>query len=100
VPVLVALREEAPVDGSWHAEDLVLQLAGVDAPSISLGDGSAAARQRCRTAWETWWHDFGTTVDLARLDGGPPYLGLTVLAQMDLGKVWECGRDGKPRWTI
>ncbi len=100
VPVLVALLEEAPADLCWHAEDLLQQLAGAQAPAVSLGDGSASARQLCRSAWENWWREQGPTVDLSRLEQGTPYLGLTVVAQMDLGKVWECGRDGRPRWTI
>jgi outer membrane protein assembly factor BamB len=100
VPVLVALLEEAPAELCWHAENLLLRLAGEQAPVGWPGDASAEARHNWRSAWAAWWREHGPTVDLARLEQGPPFLGLTVIAQMDLGQVWECDRAGNPRWML
>jgi hypothetical protein len=99
VPALIALLAEAPADLATRAEDLLAPLAEDGAPPAPA-DATSAARRAHRDAWERWWRGPGKDVDLARLGEAPPYLGLTVIAQSDVGKVWECGRDGKPRWTI
>jgi HEAT repeat protein len=100
VAALVDLLPSAPDDLAWQAEEILFRLAGEQAPQISSGDGSAPARQKQRDAWAAWWREHANTTDLARLEQEEPYLGLTVIAQMNTGKVWEIGRDGKPRWTL
>jgi HEAT repeat protein len=100
VIALVELLQSAPEDVSWQAEEILYRLAGEDAPQVSAGDGSASARSRQHDAWAAWWRGHAATTDLARLDQEEPYLGLTIISQMNTGKVWEISRDGKTRWTL
>lgn len=100
ITVLIDLLADVPPALSWRAEDLLLRIAGDKAPNLSAGAGNPAARKEYKAAWTAWWREHGRSVDLARLQKVPPYLGLTVIAQRDAGKVWECGPDGKPRWII
>src|SRR5205085_12612715 len=51
LPALAELLTDAPADLAWQAEETLRRLAGDKAPAPSLGDGSAAARRRCRDAW-------------------------------------------------
>jgi hypothetical protein len=94
VPALIAALAEGPPELAERAESLLLRLAGEKAPA-SGGD----VRTR-REAWARWWANNGARIDLARLEETPAYLGLTLVPQMHAGKVWECGRDGKPLWEV
>ena len=67
LPVLIDLLPQLPQTGAWQAEDLLLRLAGEQAPLIDLGHDEAAHRQ-CRDAWLVWWRDHGAQADLTRLD--------------------------------
>jgi hypothetical protein len=100
VPVLVSLLDEAADPVSRQAEELLFRIAGAQAPSVSLGTGGAADRQRCRAAWAAWWREHGAGVDLAQLTETPRHLGLAVVAEMDSNRVSEFGRDGQPRWKL
>jgi hypothetical protein len=100
VPVLVDLLAKAPEEISWQAEEVLQRLAGDQLPSLPLEDGTAEGRQRRRDSWYLWWRAHGNGLDLANLEQDPPHLGLTLIAQMDAKRVWECGRDGKPRWAV
>jgi hypothetical protein len=93
VPVLIALSAEAPAELRERAELHLLRLAGEKPPELTNG------RTR-RSAWEAWWAANGPRIDLARLAEAPPYLGLTLVPEMHAGKVWECGKDGKPLWEV
>jgi HEAT repeat protein len=96
VPVLIALLTDAPAAVAGQAEEVLWNLAE-DASPPQPADGD---RRAYRDAWSKWWRDRGKDVDLAHLGEKPPYLGLTLIAQSSAGKVWECAKDGKPRWTI
>jgi hypothetical protein len=100
VPVLIAMMGEAPLAQSWQIEELLFRLAGEQAPSVSLGDASPAARQKAKTAWEGWWAKHGAGVDLARLGNGRGLIGLTLGVEYNTNRVWECGPDGRLRWEI
>jgi hypothetical protein len=100
VPVLVALLGEAPTGLTWQAEELLCRLAGDQAPSVSVGNGSREARQQCQDAWAAWWRERSGKAPLPPLEEEPSLLGLTILAEMDSNKVWEYGLDGKPRWKL
>jgi HEAT repeat protein len=100
VPTLIALLGDAPLLVTWKAEELLYRMAGDRAPSGSLGDGSPTARQKYRDLWAEWWRRFEPRVDLARLEEGPQYLGLTLLAELNNNRVVEYGPDGKVRWKL
>ena len=102
VPVLVELLGDVhvPTAVSWQAEELLYRIAGDQGPGVSMGDGSAPVRKKCQAAWSRWWRDQAAKVDLAGVADGQRLLGLTLVAELDSNKVWECGRDGKPRWTL
>ena len=104
VSVLTALLTEAPLPLACQSEYLLLWLADGEGPGTGLGIGDGPARQKCRSAWETWWRSQHTRIDLARLKREEPLRGLTVVCEYDspsgAGRVWEWGHDGKPRWEI
>jgi PQQ-like domain len=97
---LIALLIDAPLPLSWQAEELLFRLAADGAPTVSVGSGDAEARKKCRAAWTAWWREQGPALDLSRFDDVERQLGLTVIAELDSNKVWECGLDGKPRWQL
>jgi HEAT repeat protein len=102
-PILIAALTDAPPPLAWQAEDLLYRAAGDKAPAAGLGAADAEARRRCRAAWDAWWKTNGKSLDLAALtlDGRP--LGLTLVCEAHLddgGRVFECGPDGRPRWTV
>ena len=74
LPALLPLVSEAPPEVAELAHDVLSGLAGEKAPDISLG-GDAAARKKCRAAWETWWKEHGKGLDLAKADVGLPGVG-------------------------
>jgi hypothetical protein len=94
VPVLIAAVADGPPELAERAESLLLRLAGEQSPNPA---GDARAR---RDAWARWWANNGARIDLARLADPAPYLGLTLVPEMHAGKVWECGKDGKPLWQL
>jgi hypothetical protein len=106
VPALIRLLTDGPRDTAWQAEDLLRRLAGERSPRVTLGVGDESARKTCRDAWENWWQAGGVGLDLSRMDWEETALGLTVICDCDVegqfrvGRVWECGADGKSRWQI
>jgi hypothetical protein len=104
VPALLGLLENGPLALAWQAEELLYRLAGEKGPAVALGGGSPEERRLCRDAWNKWWTDLGSKVDLAKLDLEPRLLGLTLVVSLDgyggNGRIWECAQDTKPRWEI
>jgi hypothetical protein len=100
VPVLISLLADAPDPLADQAEELLWRIAGDRGATPSPYASRANGRDAYRAAWAAWWREHGKEVDLGRLEQQPPYLGLTLIAQSNVGKVWEFGKDGKPRWTI
>jgi HEAT repeat protein len=106
VPALIALLTEGTDSHVWQVEEILFRLLGDGNQSVSPPAGyDEESRRKARTAWETWWKEKGAKVDLARLKQEDAYLGLTLLIELDGGKngtgrIWECGKDGKPRWRI
>jgi HEAT repeat protein len=102
VEPLIGMLTDEPRHLAEQAEDLLYRLAG-DKPPAGVDAGEADAR---RKAWEAWWKENGTQVDLARLKREPALRGLTVVCEHDgagkdgQGRIWECDKDGKPRWEI
>lgn len=100
VPALIALLADAPAHLAGQAEEALWDLAGDASPAMPADGEPAEVRRKYRDSWARWWRDRGKDVDLARLGERPPHLGLTLIALSNAGKVYECGKDGKPRWTI
>lgn len=103
VPVLIALLDRGPINLGWQAEETLSRLAGEDGPSVALGSGAMADRRKSRDAWEGWWRINQARADLTRLQGDEPTLGLTLVCEYDGnggGRVWEFGKDAKPRWQV
>jgi hypothetical protein len=105
VPVLIALLVELPARQGEEAEEVLLALAGEQAPEAPLG-ASETSRRAARDAWAAWWKKNADKVDLAKLAEAPRERGYTLVVMMDLplrgrtGRVVEYGRDGKVRWQI
>lgn len=104
VPTLIAILGDGPAALVWHAEDQLYRIAGDKPPQASLDPASAASREKCRAAWETWWRANENTLDLGKLPTDQRLLGLTVICDFDgrggVGRVYELGADGKERWRI
>jgi hypothetical protein len=94
VPVLAALAAAGPQAVRERAEAQLERLVGDGVPA------PPAAAENGRPRWEAWWAENGPRIDLARLDEAPPYRGLNLVPEMHAGKVWECGKDGKPLWEV
>jgi HEAT repeat protein len=56
VSTLIALLTELPLEQAREVEGTLNELAGEQAPRVSLGD-DADARQKAREAWAKWWLD-------------------------------------------
>lgn len=100
---LINLLGELPRNQCWRAEEVLLRLAGDQAPAVSLGKDEAT-RKRCRDAWNEWWMRVAATTDLAKLDTIQPALGRTLIVQADqrspTGQVYEIDMNGKVLWRI
>jgi HEAT repeat protein len=102
IPVLISLIGELPAEQTWPAEDVLLRLAGDQAPALAPGTDDASRRKN-RDAWSAWWQQQGARVDLAKLEGVARLLGYTQIAQWDngqVGRILELDRDGKTRWEV
>src|SRR5262249_25565554 len=104
IPTLIALLSELPSDKTWPAEELLIQLAGADAPSGTT-EADAATRQKYRDAWAERGRQHGDAIDLAKVDRSQRTVGLTlVVEQYDSnrrsGRVLELDAAGKVRWQI
>jgi HEAT repeat protein len=99
IPTLIALLGELLPDEASQVEDVLRLLADNNAPDVALGENDAG-RRKCRDAWEKWWEQNESKVDLARLSGHTN-LGYTVVAQWNwrhgTNDLIELGRDRKPR---
>ncbi len=100
VTAMIDLIPTAPLPILGSIEATLFNLAGTDTPQVSSGTGSPDDRRRCRDGWAAWWKANAGKVDLARASRPAEFLGLTVVPEMHANKVWECGRDGKPRWEL
>jgi HEAT repeat protein len=67
VPILIALVTELPADQAWQADEALRRMAGVRAPTVTLGSDDSTRRQ-CRDSWGKWWqeNDGPTLLELFR----------------------------------
>jgi len=98
-PTLIALLQTSTGDISWRSEELLLRLAGENNPPGPT-DEKPETRQAYQQAWAAWWNKAQATIDLTRIAREPPVLGLFLGIEYNTNSVWECGRDGKRRWTV
>jgi HEAT repeat protein len=75
IPVLIALLRDGPLDLALVAEDLLSTAANGKGPDAPLAEG-AAAREKCQAAWQAWWDNHKTKVDLSNAELGTPFGGL------------------------
>jgi hypothetical protein len=103
VPVLIDLLAEAPADQAAAAEEVLIHLAGEQAPEVGPAT-DAASRRKYRDAWAKWWAGQRDRIDLARLDRPPPVLGYTLVVermyQPPFGRVSELDAKGQCRWRF
>jgi HEAT repeat protein len=99
VQPLIDLLVDAPNEELGDVEELLSRLGGESAPDAPASEEPNGRKKR-REAWLAWWNKNGETVDLAKVNEADVHLGLNVVPEMHANKVWECGKDGKPRWTI
>jgi HEAT repeat protein len=90
IPALVGLLDEPSVAVSWQAEELLHYVAGDESPGESIGAATDAARNKCRTAWETWLRVHGPKVNLAALDQTPRRPGLLLVCEK---YAWDNAMD-------
>jgi hypothetical protein len=105
VDTLIALVGADSSDLAGRAEDLLGRIAGDQSPDTP-GLADPAQRRQSRKVWEAWWQKHAGQVDLAKLNTTRALRGLTVIVEHDnagkdgQGRIWECGKDGKPRWEL
>ena len=106
LPALIELLGVIPAQQAWDVLELLEDLAGPDAP-VTVADGDAAERRRCRHAWAAWWKEKGKRFDLARALAESEQRrpkGHTLIVQMGpgppKGQVVELGADRAPLWHI
>jgi HEAT repeat protein len=103
IPVLIDLLSELPSTQTWPAQDVLHQLAGDKAPTLTPGD-KPEERKKYRDQWADWWKANSSTINLAKLTSSPGHLGFTLLVEVSnnnsIGRVAEIGRDGKIRWQV
>jgi hypothetical protein len=104
VPTLIDFLGDGPAELALRAEDLLCRIAG-DANPGALDLRTAAGRRQCQGLWTAWWHGSSARIDLTRIDLAYSMRGLTLICEYNSGKnnqgrIWECGKDGKPRWVL
>lgn len=103
VPVLIELLVDLPATESYPSQDILLQLAGDNAPKVNLGE-SAEDRKKAQAEWRKWWNENEKTINLAQLTSSPAQLGYTLVVYASggggAGYVVELDRSGKVMWEI
>ena len=103
VGAILAMLPELPRGRLWQAEDLLLVLAGADAPKVAFG-ATKPAVAKAQAAWQAWWAKASPTLDLDKVAYAPRVVGKTLLVAMDprngSGYVAELGPDLKERWRM
>ncbi len=103
VGAILAMLPELARGRLWQAEDLLLVLAGADAPKVAFG-ATKPAVVAAQAAWQAWWAKASPTLDLDKVTYAPRVQGKTLLVVMDprngSGYVAELGPDLKERWRM
>jgi hypothetical protein len=101
VPVLIALLDRPGLDSQalGQVEDFLYRLADDKAPTVPPGTDEAG-RKKFREAWEGWWKENETKLDVARMEEASRTLGYTLVVLLDQNKVIDLDASNKPRWTL
>lgn len=99
IPVLIALLTQVTPARAWEAEDVLLRLAGDDAPLVDM-TRDEKGRQKCQQAWMGWWQTHRDKADLAQIDAAVKLRGYTMLVLLNEGKIVELDEQDKPRMEI
>jgi hypothetical protein len=103
---LLKLIGEGPLEFGFQVEDMLCQLLDADEkPAATLHGNDAEGRKKAQAAWEKWLDSKGDSLKLTRLTDAEPMRGLTLIIEVDGGnvqggRIWECGPDGKQRWEM
>jgi HEAT repeat protein len=110
LPILLdLLGQDAARPFAWKVEDVLRQVAGARAPDPPAAETTAQARRLSHEAWQKWWREFGTKVDLRGVGTREGRLGMVVICEFDStrsggGHAWEFHLDFKPdfkpRWLL
>jgi hypothetical protein len=107
VPTLIESLKHLPPEDLWQAEEILVRLAGEEAPNVPLG-ANPAGRQAAHAAWAKWLQK-NPKVDLAKLSEPTALLGYTLLVQQGnrlvggrgpSGQVMEIDRDKNVKWKF
>ncbi len=103
VPVLIELVGQLVNADSYPSQDILIQIAGDNAPKISVGE-TADDRKKASEAWKKWWNENEKTVNLAKLSSSPGQLGYTLVVYATggggNGYIVELDRAGKVLWEV
>jgi hypothetical protein len=115
VEVLIDLMPDMSRGQSWQAEELLVQIAGKDAPPERCkhardprapdkeASTNKAAREKTRDAWKKWWATAKDKTDLSKIDLKQTLRGHFVIATQFWGGIGqqinlsEYGQDDKER---
>ena len=104
VPTLIALLTEQSPDLAWRAEDMLIRLAGENAPSAWLDAANDNQGRKVQGAWETWWKNNAAKVDWKSLRLDEQALGLTLIVENQRpdggSRIYETNSAGQIRWQI
>lgn len=66
MPLLLDLLPGLSRAQVWQVEDVLVQLAGKDAPKARCIQGNQASFEKAQKAWAGWWENAGGKLDLAK----------------------------------
>lgn len=101
VPVLIKVLPHIDRVYALRIEDLLLQMGEGDKnlPECRVGTDKET-REKCRTAWLSWWKNQGKKIDLSKKKLKQRIRGFTVVVLLDENKVREVGVNNEVRWEI
>lgn len=105
LPLLLDLLPDMTRAQVWQAEDLLVQLAGNDAPKARCIQGKKESGAKAQKAWADWWAKAGDKVDLAKADLSQRIQGRLFVLSHNYnfnaqGVLAEYGADEKERNRI
>ena len=101
VPMLLDLLPDMSRQQVWQVEDLLVQLAGKDAPKARCLQGNKDSFLKAQKAWQEWWDKAKEKTDLAKLDLSRRIQGRLLILSLNYnfnqGVLIEYGGDEKER---
>lgn len=98
IPVLIADLDQPITPRYGQIEEVLFRLAGDKSPTLS--DSDRTARRNYRSAWQDWWKDSASDVNLAVLAEREKLLERTLIVLLDENQVLALDADNKVRWKI